>query len=308
MPRYRNNPLIAALPPALDDDALGEYLHALPSFEKEQREWPSFERLHLVAELSSFMSPLQRHVVLGWALDTMLRQGYVGRTPRTAAHVQVFQKLYEAQQAGKAFSPVDDLMHVTSQNSSALIGVSGQGKTTTLRRLMRRYPQAIYHPDLDITQITYIHIETPADGASIKGLAHSILRKIDQLIPDGNYYQKYGKGSMSVETLLNHVARVMHIHCVGLLIVDEVQNLRHGGKNMQKLMAVLVSASNELGVPILFVGTNRAIKVLGLDFSQGRRSVGSGFPEGCHLSASHDLKKPLEWEDFITTLLGVQWM
>src|SRR5258708_22787575 len=103
MPRYRNNPLIAALPPALDDDALGECLHALPSFEKEQREWPSFERLHLVAELSSFMSPLQRHVVLGWALDTMLRQGYVGRTPRTAAHVQVFQKLYEAQQAGKAF-------------------------------------------------------------------------------------------------------------------------------------------------------------------------------------------------------------
>ncbi|MGA9919493.1 AAA family ATPase [Paraburkholderia sp.] len=308
IPRYRNNPLIAALPPALDDEALGEYLHALPSFEKEQRTWPPFERLHLVAELSSFMSPLQRHVVLGWALDTMLRQGYVGRTPRTAAHVQVFQKLYEAQQAGKAFSPVDDLMHVTSQNSSALIGVSGQGKTTTLRRLMRRYPQAIYHPDLDVTQITYIHIETPADGASIKGLAHSILRKIDQLVPDGDYYRKYAKGSMSVETLLNHVARVMHMHCVGLLIVDEVQNLRHGGKNMQKLMAVLVSASNELGVPILFVGTNRAIKVLGLDFSQGRRSVGSGFPEWGHLSASHNLKEPLEWEDFITTLWTFQWL
>lgn len=308
IPRYRNNPLIAALPPALDDEALGEYLHALPSFEKEQRTWAPFERLHLIAELSSFMSPLQRHVVLGWALDTMLRQGYVGRTPRTAAHVQVFQKLYEAQQAGKAFSPADDLKHVTSQNSSALIGVSGQGKTTTLRRLMRRYPQVIHHPDLDVTQITYIHIETPADGASIKGLAHSILRKIDQLVPDSNYYQKYGRSTMSVETLLNHVARVMHIHCVGLLIVDEVQNLRHGGKNMQKLMAVLVSASNELGVPILFVGTNRAIKVLGLDFSQGRRSVGSGFPEWGHLSASHNLAEPLEWEDFITTLWTFQWL
>ncbi|WP_144140735.1 AAA family ATPase [Paraburkholderia sp. BCC1884] len=308
IPRYRNNQLIAALPPALDDEALGEYLDALPSFEKEQREWQPFERLHLVGELSAFMSPLQRHVVLGWALDTMLRQGYVGRAPRTADHVRVFQKLYEAQQAGKAFSPVDDLRHVTSQNSSALIGVSGQGKTTTLRRLMRRYPQAIYHPDLEITQITYIHIETPADGASIKGLAHSILRKIDQLVPDGNYYQKYGRGSMSVETMLNHVARVMHMHCVGLLIVDEIQNLRHGGKNNEKLMAVLVSASNELGVPILFVGTNRAINVLGLDFSQGRRSVGSGFPEWGHLSASHNLGEPLEWEDFVTTLWTFQWL
>jgi hypothetical protein len=113
---------------------------------------------------------------------------------------------------------------------------------------------------------------------------------------------------MSVETLLNHVARVMHMHCVGLLIVDEVQNLRHGGKNMQKLMAVLVSASNELGVPILFVGTNRAINVLGLDFSQGRRSVGSGFPEWGHLAASHNLSEPLEWEDFVTTLWTFQWL
>ena len=307
IPRYRNNSLIAALPPALDDEALGEYLYALPSFNEEQRTWPAYERLHLIAELSSFMLPLERHVVLGWAVDTMLRQGYVGRTPRTAAHVQVFQKLYEAQQAGKAFSPVDDLLHVTAQHSSALIGASGQGKTTTLKRLMRRYPQAIYHPELDITQITYIHIETPHDGASIKGLAHSILRKIDQLVPDGNYYVKYGRSALSVETLLNHVARVMHMHCVGILIVDEVQNLKHGGKNMQKLMAALVSASNELGVPILFVGTNKAVEVLGLDFRQGRRSVGSGFPEWGHLSASHDLENPLEWEDFITTLWLYQW-
>lgn len=59
---------------------------------------------------------------------------------------------------------------------------------------------------------------------------------------------------------------------------------------------------HELGVPILFVGTNKAVEVLGLGFRQGRRSVGGGFPDRGHLSASHDLKEPLEWEDFITTL------
>jgi hypothetical protein len=308
IPRYRNNPLIGALPPALDDDALSQYLFALPSFDNEQRSWPPYERLHLVAELSSFMLPLERHVRLGWAVDTMLRQGYIGRTPRTAEYVQVFQKLYEAQQAGKAFSLENDLLHQTSEHSSSLIGVSGQGKTTTLKRLMSRYPQVIYHPELGIEQIPYLHIEAPADGASIKGLALSIFRKIDRLIPGNNYYETYGHSKFSVESMLNHVARVMHIHCVGILVVDEVQNLRNGGKSMKKLMAVLVSASNELGVPILFVGTNQAIDVLGLDFRQGRRSVGSGFPEWGHLSASHDLMDPLEWEDFVSTLWAYQWL
>jgi hypothetical protein len=308
IPRFKNNPLIAALPPALAQNELVEYMHRLPDFEEEQRDWPDFERLHCIAELSAFLTPLERHLKLAWALDTMLRQGYVGRAPRTVEHVKIFQKLYEAQQAGKAFTADTTAIQLTSQISSSLVGPSGQGKTTAVKCILARYPQVIYHEDLDTLQIPYIHIEAPHDGISVKGLAHSILRKIDELITDGKYVELYGHHRNSAETLLNHVARVMHMHSVGLLVVDEIQNIRNAGNDTKKLMAFLVSASNELGVPIVFIGTNRATKILGLDFSQGRRSVGNGMPAWGALASSEDLHAPDEWEDFVATLWRFQWV
>jgi AAA domain len=308
IPRFKNNPLIAALPPALAQNELVEYLHRLPDFEEEQRDWPDFERLHCIAGLSAFLTPLERHLKLAWALDTMLRQGYVGRAPRTVEHVKIFQKLYEAQQAGKAFTADTTPIQLTSQISSSLVGPSGQGKTTAVKCILARYPQVIYHEDLDTLQIPYIHIEAPHDGISVKGLAHSILRKIDELILDGRYVELYGNYRNSAVTLLNHVARVMHMHSVGLLVVDEIQNIRNAGNDTKTLMAYLVSASNELGVPIAFIGTNRATKILGLDFSQGRRSVGHGMPAWGALASSEDLHAPDEWEDFVATLWRFQWV
>ncbi|TXC81030.1 AAA family ATPase [Paraburkholderia azotifigens] len=307
IPRYKDNALIEALPPLLDYESLGVDLFDLPEFDSVQRTWPAHERIHMVSELLDSMVVLNRHVHLGWAVDMLVRQGYVARVPRTASHTRTYQKLYEARKANAPFS-VRTKQNATAQLSSALLGVSGVGKTSSLKRILNLYPQVIYHPDLDITQITYLHIEAPHDGVSTKGLAFSILRELDRLIPDGNYYERFGKKSYSAETLLNHAARLMHTHCVGLLVADEIQNLKNGGKSMEKMMALLVSASNELGVPILFVGTNRAANVLGLDASPARRSVGNAIYNWTALQRSSDLKKPDEWEDFISTVWPFQWL
>lgn len=308
IPRYRGNPLIEALPPALDDEALADSLLGLPDFSPEQREWPTYERLQMVSGLSSFLVPLPRHLQLARALDSFIRSGYAGRRPASAEHVRVYQSLYEAQQAGRAFN--SEMMPPTQEQlSSRVVGMSGTGKTTAIRRIFARYPQVIHHKDFDIFQVPYLHIEAPADGISVKGLATAILRKIDQLIPDGNYYDVYAaRRNSSGDLLLNHAARAMHHHYVGVLVVDEIQNLKNAGRSKQTLMAALVTASNELGVPVLFVGTHRATEVLGLDFSQGRRSAGHGFPTWHTLVASGNLEEPEEWEDFISVLWEYQWI
>lgn len=301
--RFKDNPLIEALPPPPGEDQIIQALTRLPDFSPEQRTWPTIERVMQVMGLADFSIPLARHVRLAMTMHSMMRQGYVGRAPRTAEYNRVLQQIYEAQKSGKSFFSASPR---PATLSTSLVGVSGMGKTRTLERLEAYLPPVIYHPDLHSFQVPTLHIETPHDGASQTGLAFAILRKIDQLIPDANYYDLYAKSNVTVEKLLNHVARVLHIHSVGLLILDEIQNLENAPKNKQSLMTLLVSASNELKVPLIFVGTNKAHRVLSLDFRQGRRSSGQGGDYWDRLEKGCD-GEPSEWDDFIRLLWQYQW-
>lgn len=305
IPQYQGNPLIEALPPSLNDEALLEELFIMPAFAPAQREWDVHERVQMVAQLANFMVPLPRHLRLANCLDALMRQGYIGRIPRSAASHRVFAKLHEQYLQKASFTAKSK---ITAQLSSSLIGLSGMGKTTTIKRVLSRLPEVIHHPDYGIYQIPYLHIETPYDGASVKGLAHSIFRKIDLLLPEAAYFEQYCiRGRAGADTLMNHAARILHSHCVGLLVMDEIQNLENSPKNRQALMTLLVSASNELGVPILFVGTNKARRLLSLDFRQGRRSIGHGFRYWDRLQKG-DEAHPNEWEDFVSILWKFQWV
>lgn len=307
IPQYAGNPLIEALPALGNEAEILRTLLALPNFEEAQRQWDDQERIAMIAQLSNFMLPLERHIQLAFSLDSMMRQGYVGRIPHSMRSQEIFKKLHEK----RLLNSSED---ITPQISASLIGVSGMGKTSTLKRYLSRIPQVIHHPDYGIYQITYLHIETPYDGASVKGLAHSIFRKVDALLPGADYTGQYSSERGGAETMMNHAARILHMHCVGMLIVDEIQNLTNSPKNRQALMTLLVSASNELGVPILFVGTPKARDLLSLSFRQARRSIGYGIPIWERLDkhateeADEESLAPSDWDVFSHALLRYQWI
>lgn len=306
LPQFQGNPLVEALPPPMTDQGLMEALMLMPDFDIEQRGWSTSERLMMLETLQNFMVPMAKHTELCRALDAMLRAGYVGRAPRTPGHAEIFQSIYAKQMAGQTFSQTASSR--TPQLSTALIGISGMGKTTTVHRWCAHLPKVIYHAEYNLYQIPVLHVEMPSDGSSIKGLAHGILQKIDELVPGANYYDMYAqKGRTGADTLMRSVARVMNLHLVGLLICDEVQNLANSKKGSQTVMTELVSAANDLKVPILFIGTNKSAKVLGTDFRQSRRSSGHGIAPwerllpGTAAAAS-------EWDIFLEILWQFQWV
>lgn len=306
IPRYRDNELIAALPLSKSDDEVMDSLMLIPDFSPEQREWKTHERFHQLLSLTNFMVPMDSHIRLASVLDSMMREGYVGRRPLSKGHKAIYHDIYKRQMSGETFR--QNATTITPQLSTALIGLSGMGKTTAVKRLLAQLPKVIHHPELDVYQIPWLHVEMSSDGKSIKGLATAILQKIDSLIPDANYYRNYfGKGTVGADALMRSVARVMHTHCVGMLVVDEVQNLTNAKKGQQVVMTELVSACNELKVPILFIGTNKAEKVLGLDFRQARRSLGLGLGNWHALSRVGDDGQPGEWVDFMKVLWQFQW-
>lgn len=306
MPQFKGNPLVEALPPTMTDDGLWEALTLMPDYDAAQRDWPTSERLMMVSTLQNFMVPMLRHTELCRALDAMLRGGYVGRAPRTAGHSAIFQSLYQKQMAGQSFAQTANSR--TPQISTALIGLSGMGKTTTVQRWCAHLPKVIFHPEYNLYQIPVLHVEMPSDGSSIKGLAHGILQKVDELIPGANYYDMYAqRGRTGADTLMRGVARVMNLHLVGLLICDEVQNLANSKKGSQTVMTELVSAANDLKVPILFIGTNKAAKVLGTDFRQSRRASGHGIAPWDRLLPG-TARDPSEWDVFLDILWQFQWV
>lgn len=303
--RYQGNPLIEALPPQFDDDQLIQSLIVTPDYKSEQKDWDTSDRMIQVTSLASFMVPLSQHFLLARTLHTLIREGYVGRRPRTAEFNAVFQRQYDRQQAGIPFANAAAV--ASPQLSMSLIGVSGMGKTTTVRRILSTIPPVIYHPDLQIWQIPYLHIETPHDGASVIGLVNSIFRKIDSLIPDANYYETHCTRRASADVLIGRAATVLHAHCTGLLVCDEIQNLCNSSKTKQSLMSLLVTASNELSVPLLFIGTPKAHEILGLDFRQARRSSGIGMQVWERLGKGQP-GQPGEWDEFISVLWRYQWI
>lgn len=306
LPQFQGNPLIEALPPPLTDQNLVDAMLLMPSYAAEQKMWSTSERLMMLETLQNFMVPMQRHMELCAALDAMLRAGYVGRAPRTPGHSEIFQSIYQKQMLGHSFAQAVDSR--TPQISTGLIGLSGTGKSTTVQRWSAHLPKVIFHEQYNLYQIPVLHVEMPSDGSSIKGLAHGILQKIDELIPGANYYDMYTqRGRAGADTLLRSVARVMNLHLVGMLICDEVQNLANARKGSQTVMTELVSACNDLKVPILFIGTNKAAQVLSTDFRQARRATGHGLAPWDRLRPGN-AREPSEWDGFLKILWQFQWL
>ena len=306
IPMFRGNPLIEALPPSMEHLDLIDALTLSPEFDPIQRDWSISDRFMMIESLGNFMIPMSMHVSLCLALNAMLRSGYVGRAPRTPEHAKIFQTIYENQIAGRTFT--QSASSRTSQISTSLIGLSGMGKTTAVARWCAHLPEVIYHEQFNLYQIPCLHVEMPSDGSSVKGLAHGILQKIDKLVPGAAYWSKYTQNNRTgADVLMTAVAYVMNLHLVGLLICDETQNLANSSKGCQTVMTELVSACNELKVPILLIGTNKAQKVLSLDLRQARRSCGHGVAPWDRLTRGA-VGSPSEWDDFISVLWRFQWV
>jgi hypothetical protein len=99
--------------------------------------------------------------------------------------------------------------------------------------------------------------------------------------------------------------RIVANHHVGALILDEFQNLSLAGTlGQRELIAFLVNIRDELGVPIVLVGTYKAASILADNASIARRLSEGGF---------HHLQPPKsaedeEWRDFCEIVWGYQWV
>lgn len=272
---FKGNPLIEALPPILSPEEAYEKLSYYPPYDLQEANLPTHIRYHAIPRINKFFQPVMQHLDLEQRFSRLLRHGYVSRNPREADY-------------NRALNGSQDIRSTAS--SMTLMGFSGIGKTTAIERVLSLYPQVILHEHpLNLMQVVWLKLNCPHDG-SLKSLCLDFFLKMDTLLGT-NYYEKFGNRRNSISSMVTQMGKIARLHCIGAIIIDEIQHLlATRDNNSEKMMNFFVTLINEVGVPVILIGTMRAKVVLQQDFRQARRGSGQG---------------DMVWQQMKKTMIGI---
>jgi NACalpha-BTF3-like transcription factor len=299
LPEYNSNPMIQALPPILSRAEFTKYVTRYPDFAPEEREFDAHYRFHCIERLSRYFDPLNKTIDLQQVVCVLLMTGYLGRNPLKSDYALRSTQIYEAVKVGGGKSLEDYVDVPTSASGLTIIGPSGIGKSTNLHNILSLYPQVIVHPEYSVYQIVWLKVDCPHAG-SLKGLCTDIFLAVDRLLGTNNF-RKFGSKGNSEDYMLAQVAQLAHTQHLGLLVIDEMQNLVTARRRSSDMLNFLVKLDNTIGVPVIRVGTNEAFPILQGNFRNARRGTGEG-------SVIWDrMIQDEEWEFFMEGMWEYQW-
>lgn len=160
-------------------------------------------------------------------------------------------------------------------DSFTVIGDSGIGKSSAIGRsvdlLMEKGIIETKSPYTKV--IPCLIVQCPFDS-SVKGLLLEILQKVDQAI-GSEYYKSALKTRVTTDMLIGSVSQVAINH-IGLLIVDEIQNVVNS-KHGKSLVGMLTQLINNSGISICMVGTPESSVFFEQAMQLARRSLGLNY-------------------------------
>lgn len=301
--QYKGNPLIEALPSIMPKEEVVQALTSYPHFDPDERYADSHFRFHMIQQLHGYFQVMPMHIDLESRISRLIRQGYINRSPVKPHYASQLVKGHSDIQNGQISQAVQAF-----SSGLSIIGISGIGKSTAINRILSLMPQVVCHSEyngikLSMYQILFLKLECPPDG-SIKGLINNFFAEIDKLLGT-NYLDRYGKnGKLSSASLMPIVGQIARTCNLGLLCVDEIQNLsvaKSGGA--EKMLSFFVLMSNSISLPTILIGTPKS-RSLFSDFRIARRgSGGSGDIAWLPMK-----KSELSWQLFIEGIWDYQWI
>jgi hypothetical protein len=297
LPEYAGNPLVEALPPFRTPEEIMLKFGRFPNFHPSDRELSVAHRMLCVSRLGNYFEPLTPHFDVIIQLGLLIHGGYRHRNPINPAYKKALVNFYRRSMNGE-ICPIETSGPSTAPSFS-LFGVSGVGKSTVVERALSFYPQALAHPSHGFWQLVWLKVDCPMDG-SLKQLLRSIVSKMDAILGT-NYAQMIGSRA-GVDELILFVGKIAAQHHLGVLIVDEIQNLLDAsGVGPAKMLNFFVTLANDVKVPFVVLGTPKAQLLLENAFRESRRLTDHG-------SLTWDRMEPGdEWKFFLEELWKFQW-
>jgi hypothetical protein len=282
LPEYCGNPLIEALPPIWSSEEALPIMQRLPYFEPLSANARPIVRLHRIERVRHVLQPLSRHLELHERFSVAIRGGYADRNPIKKGFVSAtlagIDKIKQLRRLLDSAVIAEDM-----GESFCLIGITGGGKSVATRAVLSQYPQVIIHSSylgrpFIVKQLVWLKLDCPPNG-SLRMLCVKFFREVDRLL--GTEYTEMfvtnRQSPPSAESMIPDMAAVAGWHHLGVLVIDEMQNLNRAASGGDRhMLNFLVSLTNQIGVPVVYIGTYAVESILAAEFRQARRSDGLG--------------------------------
>ncbi len=256
----RRNPFLAALPPArspADWKAILTKVHDEPA----SQAMTDAARDLRIGATEEMTVALPQAIRFAMDVVALLHDGYHCR--RLTGYVASLNPPFARQKHLEAVVDKRLPRRRLGQKALALVGISGSGKTTVLRAILESFPPVIEHT-LDrsgapkVLQIVWLLLDAPP-GRTMKGLCLAILDAFDEVLHTSLADQL---ARDSADVLQRKIRDLTRDYSVGVIAIDESQVLKGPGVSQNELIDYLVSLTNIVGVPLIFVGTPDTQSVL----------------------------------------------
>lgn len=298
IPEFDENPLIAALNelPQNDKEILKRMMKK-PTFSPDERELAAYLRRHLLVRLTRFMFPNKQHVKIMKGVYNQVFDGYVNRPNPVTPEGQRLLHGYQS-------------AHSRPSTVSFLTSLSGQGKTTLIRTIMGLIsPPLINHSKFNgesfiESQIVFLKRNVP-EFCTVRALCKNLGTQADKLLKCDHHSRSFRDNSMKDLGYIEKLEHIITNYHLGAIVIDDFQNIDLVKEDRQKeLIALITNLREELGVPIILVGTYKAANVLKRNASTARRLVDGGF---------YELERPTsctdeDWKAFCKIIWRYQWV
>lgn len=298
---YRGNPLIGSLGRIPTKKQVIDILTHRPDYFESGRKLDSHLRPHAAFAMRQLFIPMATHVSVVQEVDLLLRQGYRHRNPLDMAYRRRIRKDRELLE-NKILPPQ---RFARMQLGTSATGTAGTGKTISFEIATSRHPEVVEHSlELEGELIAFKQVPTLTlhmfQDASLKAFGIEFFNRLGQALqePIRETWRVDSATGNAIQFLL---LKACIDYNIGLIVVDELQNMKAHGQDYTIVLAYFTRLMNTLGVPVAVIGTELARTLISADLPSARRFLGNIPPFA-------PIPKGPMWRQFLKELWRYQYL
>jgi|GEM_PF-2313873 hypothetical protein len=262
----KGNPLAEAIHPRLTEDEFEDKITNEIDVPDDIDEYADYEKELEALSIMKTVSPTSLYYQAYCDFYNVLMAGYMDRNPLSE----------EQQHRNNLISTGSYKPKKTSAECMMVTGLSGVGKSTLLDTIVGIFGRALDHSKdakygRDFRQIIYLKCDIPANAGALD-ICKKVLKQLDELTNE-NYVHDFKKArGVTVNDYIDRIIAACSTHGVGVVIFDEVQNISFAqGGDRDKIFRLMRDLTNMAKIPVINVGTTKAINVFKSEFGNIRR-------------------------------------